>query len=276
MVDLASEIQEDIKKERLEYIWQKYRYTLIILVLLFLVLSAVFIWWKGEQSKTSQLHGDEYYKLMKIADYNEQAALETKESSGDTEQPASKKSGLVDPIIADLSGDKRAFFLLKKASFLVSESETDQAVSLYSDIYQDQSVSQNLREFALITGASLAQTPEDIESKISSIDALLANNSQTNWRIVALRVKAILLLRSEKMLEAQEVYETISQDPASTAAMKEISSNMASYLGGGIPASVIRKFKDDTGSSNPSDQLPIADPVVKEAAEQEPVKEKTE
>lgn len=276
MVDLAAEIQEDIKKERLEYIWQKYRYALIILVLLFLVSSAVFIWWKGEQSKTSQLHGDEYYKLMKIPDNKEQAALKNNELSDETGQSLSKHSQLVDPIIADLSGDKRAFFLLKKASFLVSESENKKAVALYNEIYQDQTVSNNLREFALIIGASLAQKPDDIEIKISSIDNLLTANSQTNWRIVALRVKAILLVRSGKMLEAQEVYEMISQDPASTAAIKEISSNIVSYLGDGVPASVIRKFKDDSGSTDQMDQLPIADPIVKEAAEQKPVKQKTE
>lgn len=268
MIDLVDEIQEDIKKENIEQVWKKYKYFLVFMVVAFLLGAGLFIWWQGEQEKIAQLHGSSYYNIMDVAD-NEDS--DTK-AVGMEEHIAN-----IDAVLPDYNGDKKAMFLFKKASLFVSESKFDEARSVYELIYQDTSTSKNIREYAQLLHASFAKGSDQVQEAISNIDAILLTSNKTDWRVIALRIKAILLLRNYQNLEAQEIYEALEKDPAATASVKEISSNMAEYLGAGVPAEIIRRYKETSndevlefkGSKIPAEDIKLNEVTPKTSEVQE-------
>ena len=240
MADLLNEIQEDIKQERLEKIWSKGKYYIFTLIALILIATGSFVWWKKEQDKIAQKIGDQYYNILSLIeeDKKDEAII------------------AIDEIINSYKGNPKSVFLLQKASILIDQGKSKESLPIYKQIAEDISVSKEYRDMAtilLIANAKNNFSDDELSESISKLNILISDTN-TIWRDDAKRLKASILIKQGKLVEAQEIYENIASDINSPLMSKTIARSISEYLGGGIPSEVLKSQNALSGLSEPNSE----------------------
>jgi len=222
LTDIFHEVEEDLRRERLNKVWARYGSVFLAVAVLAVAATAGFVWWRGQQQANRELAGETF------------AAADDKAASGDIEG-ALKAYGE----IAAAGGEGYpTLALFREASLLAAKNDVQGALAVYDKIISS-GADDRLKALAQIRAAfTLADTesPEVLKNRVAPFIG-----DDNPWRFEARELSAFADFRARKNEDAAAAYAAIAVDEAAPQSMRERAGKMASFLRGGaeIPVEAI-------------------------------------
>ena len=207
------EVDENLRRDQLRDFFKTYGNWLIAAVLLFLVASGGFIWWKQHQV---QEHGDQVEKLAQV--YKDIGG-------GSTAQAPQQLDAL------SKSGSKavRASAMFARAALALQQNDVKLATATLKSIADDSGLPQPYRDAALIRQTALEfdqLKPEDVISRLEP----LAKPGEP-WFGTAGELTALAMVKQGKRQEAGQLFAAIAKDPGVPQTIRARAMQVAGTLG---------------------------------------------
>ena len=215
MADIFKEVEEDLRREKLEKLWQRYGKAVIALAVLAVVATA-----GGVASKDYQKRRE-----AKLAEQYGAAIALTDPSSGDL---AKADAALAN--IADAGGGYGALAALERAAVKAKAGDLDGAGKIYDDLAADGSTPAALRDLARLLKAMRLVDSGDPAALTASLTPLMA--PENPWRFSATELTALLALRSGDQKRATELFTQLADDQAAPSSLRARAAEMAAALKG--------------------------------------------
>jgi hypothetical protein len=207
------EVDENLRRDQLQDFFKKYGNLIAVALVLFLVASGGYIWWRQHQV---QQHEAQIEKLAQV--YKDIG-------SGSTGQAPQELDGL------SKSGSKavRASALFARAALALQQNDAKLATTTYRSIADDSSYPEPYRHVALVRQTALEfdnLKPEDVISRL----APLAKRGEP-WFGSAGEMTALAMVKQGKRREAGQLYAAIAKDPAVPETIRARAVQVAGSLG---------------------------------------------
>jgi hypothetical protein len=213
MSDIFREIDEELRRDRLEQIWKRYGSWIIGAAVILVAATAAITFWRDYQHKQREAAGVEYASALALAHAGKTA--EAIEALGKLGTGASDGHGLLARFeIAALkaqSGDKPG------------------AIAAYQAIAEDGAVGQAYRELATVLAALDGVGEGEPAAIIAKLQPIAAGEGP--WRASALEVTALAQLKGGDKAAALETYKRLADDLAAPAALRGRAAEMVQALG---------------------------------------------
>lgn len=210
MSDIFREVEEDVRRERLEKIWKTYRGWFIALAVL--VLAGVGGWqiWERRQLEQRTRSSDAYLAAQRISD------------------PARAATAFAD-LAKQTKGGYALLAKMSQANAMSASGQGRQAVDLYKQIAEADSgeLGATARLRAAWAQASFAPHAE-LEKLLAPLD-----REGSAWRPMAREVLAFSDYRAAKVKQAAGQYHALADDPATPEALRVRARAMAEFLDNG-------------------------------------------
>ena len=213
MSDIFREVEEDVRRERLEKLWKQYGDYVIAGVAVIVVGVAGFKLWQHYEAQQLAKASVAYTTAMGMSD------------RGKSGEAAQAFANLVKSAPSGYSMTAR----LAEADALLAAGKTADAVALYKSIADKDDT--ELGELARVRAAwALADT-----SSKSDLQSLLAPllDDKSSWRFMAREILAYCDFRDKSLMAAQTEYQSLARDPATPATLRQRATAMVSLIRAG-------------------------------------------
>jgi len=252
VTDIFREVEEDVRRERIQKLWKAYgNYAIAALVLLFASIGGWQLWQRHEQEERAKVAAA-FIAAQRIS--NPQAAA----------------SAFVDVARTAPRGYATVARLAEAAAMFASGQQSS-AISLYKQIAKDDS-----GPVGMVARLRAAWAMSDNASR-TELDDLLKplNQPGSVWRENAQEVLAYADYRAMDMKSALARFSELAADPQAPDSTRRRAEAMAAYLknGGAVSfGSVPADTPPPAAASSPSPAAPAAAPVKQAPANQAPAK----
>src|SRR6476661_6658350 len=207
------EVDENLRRDQLRDFFKKNGSLLFVAVILFLVASGGFIWWKQHQAERSE------------AQVEKLASIYQDIGKGNSSQAPQQLDEL------SKSGSKavRASALFARAALALQQNDTRLATATYKSIAADSSYPEPYRHVALVRQTALefdSLKPDEVISRL----APLAKRGEP-WFGSAGEMTALAMVKQGKRQEAGQLYAAIAKDPAVPETIRARAVQVAGSLG---------------------------------------------
>lgn len=215
--NLFREIEEDLRRDRLERLWKRFGGWIIAAgVAVVLAVGGAELWRNHERSQR-EAAGDQFFQAIQIAPQNPDAAGEALRALAAT-APAGYRllAGLHEGSLALQRGDRAA------------------AARIYEDLAQRAGGEPILRDAAIILAGYAAIGPSMSGDEAAALRARLSPLlADTNpWRYSAGELTGLLDLQAGNRAEARRRFAALAADPQTPAAMKARATDILTQLDG--------------------------------------------
>jgi len=234
--DIFREVEEDVRRERLEKLWKQYGDYVIAGVAVIVVGVGGYKLWQHYEAQQQMKASAAFIVAQQLSE------------SGRTDQAAQDFAAIAKHAPSGYATVAK----LAEADALLASGKKDEAVALYKSIAEKNST--DLGDVARIRAAwALA----DSASK-SDLQALLAplNDAKSSWRFMAREILAYCDFRNGDMKQSQSEFEGIANDPAAPSVLRQRARAMISLIGTGggrnygtVPPPPVQQPADKTGSA---------------------------
>jgi hypothetical protein len=194
MTDIFREVDEDLRREQLKRLWDRYGSYVIGLAILIVVATAGYRFWEYWQESRAQATGDRFVAALKLAEGGKHdaaiAALAdlTKTGSGDY------------PVLAGF----------RVAAERASAGDTKGAVAEYDTIAKGGTAPALVRDLARLRGALLLVEGASVAELTSRIGDLAATGN--GWRHSAREILGLAAFRENDLATARKYFGEIAAD----------------------------------------------------------------
>ncbi|MBS0529454.1 MAG: tetratricopeptide repeat protein [Proteobacteria bacterium] len=201
MSELFSEIDEDLRREQLKKIWD--RYSALIIAAAVLVIVAVGGW-----------RGYQYLEAQKAAVAG--SAFEAAAALADQNKPAEAEAAFT-KLAATAPSGYRSLSRLRAAAE-AAKRDPKAAVKLYDDIAADGTVSAEERDLARVRAAGLLLDTETYNNLLQRLEP--ATTPEATFRHTARELLALSAWRANDMTAARKWLDMISEDGQTPASLR--------------------------------------------------------
>lgn len=213
MADIFREVEEDLRRDNLARIWQRYGAYLIGLAVAIALGTAAWVAW------------DRYAERQAAERARAYAAATALVERGDRPAALEALGG-----IAESSGGYAILARLRQAALLAEAGDAAGAVALYEALAADSAAAEPYRQLALLLiGLHTLDTadPAALRERLAPLTA--AGNP---WRYSALEITALLALRAGETERARELLAELAEDAAAPLGVRERSAELLASLQG--------------------------------------------
>ncbi len=215
MSDIFREVEEDVRRERLEKLWKKYGDYVIAVVAVIVVGVAGYKLWQHYETVQNAKASIAYSAAVQLS------------NSGKSAEAAQAFAKIAQNAPRGYAVSAR----LAEADALLAGGNTADAIALYKTIAQE-----NKKELGDLARIRAAWASADSASK-SDLQTLLAplTDPKSSWRFMAREILAYCDFRDGAMGPAQREYDSLAAESETPAAVRQRASAMASLIraGGG-------------------------------------------
>ncbi len=181
------EVEEEIRRERLEKIWRQYGTYILIAagLIVFGVLS--YKYWENSHLAAAQKTGERYEEALALA-------AEGKEGSAAAEFQTLAKDG---------TGGYPALARLQLAGALLKEGKRSEALATYEALANDGNADELLRSFAALQAAGMRLGEADFTEMQNRLNPLMGDDSP--WRYSARELMGLAAYKAGKADEARSL-----------------------------------------------------------------------
>ena len=201
MSELFDEIDEDVRRDQLKKLWEKYSFVIIALAVMIIVGVGG---WRGYQ----------YVEAKKAqeasAAFDRAAELSTQNKPAEAEAAFSK-------VAAEAPGGYRALARLRAATE-AAKRDNGAAVKLYDEIAADRSIDAASRDLARLRAASLLVDSADYDAMAQRLEPATAVTG--TYRHSARELLALSAWRSGNMSAARQWLDLIANDGETPSSMR--------------------------------------------------------
>jgi hypothetical protein len=222
---LLREVEEELRRERLEKIWKQYG-TYIIAGAAVIVLGVLsFKFWESHRIAAAQDTG---------ARYEEALLLVNEKKDGSAEKEFEK-------IAVDGAGGYRALSQLQLAGSQSKQGKKADAVASYEALANDGTADKMLREFARLQAAGLRVGEADFTEMENRLTPLMTEESP--WRYSARELLGLAAYKSGKTAEARTILTPLFVDQATPQSISERAQIVMAEIAAG---EIAKKSASDT------------------------------
>ena len=190
--EFLHEIDETLRKERMEDLWKRYRFVLFgALIALFGGLAA-YEWYQAHTAEQKQAAATTYWSAVKATEDNTTAEIEKIIAATETDHPG-----------------YRALADLRLGSLYIAAGEQDKALAAYQSVMDDSAANPALRDFATLMAAQLMMTTER-EKAEGMLSTLRTNNSPFMYS--AMEFQAMLAEDTNNKAAALNLYKQLMEN----------------------------------------------------------------
>ncbi len=211
---LIQEIDEAVRKEHYEKLWQKHGRTALVACAALVICIGGYSWWHDHE--TTVLEG----ATAKLADTLQRL------------QPG-KEAEIGTILAADASTAPSGIALIERfyaASLAANSGNTEGALAQLTTIQNDPSVTSLYRDLAKLLSIQAQLDTADAATLKTQLDPLAADGAP--WRFSAREMQALLSLRQHDIAAAKATLESLTTDPNAPASLKERAGQILATLAG--------------------------------------------
>ena len=214
MADIFDEIEEDLKRDRMDEAWKKYGKFVIAIAVLIVVGTIGYTQWISYTSGQAAEQANMYDQAL------------AKVTAGENSQAIAE----LDQIAGEAGAGYQLLARLEKAALLVEDGKKAEAVSIYDEIAADDQVSEMYRGLATV----LAVMHDAENGEAGDLLAKLAPQMEAGatWRFTALEVAAGIYLQSGDKAGAVDQLKLIIDDANSPAELRRRATELLRALEG--------------------------------------------
>ncbi|MGV8840906.1 MAG: tetratricopeptide repeat protein [Bauldia sp.] len=212
MSDVFREVDEDLRRERLKEVWNRYGILVILAAVLVVVAVAVFVFLDTRGQQQQEAEGDRYYAALDLL------------RNGDT----TGANAAFNAIIADGDGGYPTLAALNAATALAVAGDATRAVAAFDAIASDNAVDASFRDVARIRAAMLLTDTADLAEMRSRLEPL--SQAAGPFRPVALELLALSAMRVGEYETAIGWLATLAGDANATQDAQERASRLFSLI----------------------------------------------
>ncbi len=210
--DLVREVEEELRRERLEKLWQQYGAIILAVALAIIVGVAGYKGWLQWQSRQAATAGTAFDVAVRQA------------SEGKAEEASKLFAGMA----ADAPGGYRVLARLRLAAEAATAGRSAEAVATYDAVAADGAVDEVLRGYAKIAAAALLVDKVDstgMQNRLNNLDV-----ADGPWRHSARELLAISALRAGALADARKHLTAILVDQAAPQGVRRRAELMMSLI----------------------------------------------
>ncbi|MFZ3034946.1 MAG: tetratricopeptide repeat protein [Parvibaculum sp.] len=227
MTDIFSEIEQDLRREQVNKLWEKYGIYLISLAVGIVVVAAMIVGWRAWVTSRAEASSAEYDALMAVAA---------------TQKPEEAAAALG----AFAENATRGYAVLarmQQAGELVKAGDEKGAVAALDKIADDSGVSPILRGMAQVkAGLLLVDTSsyDEMNARLASLD-----ESGNIWRNNARELLGLSAYKAKKYAEAEANFSAIIADEKSSPGLRDRAHVMQALLAPHLPTPAVADTTTD-------------------------------
>jgi hypothetical protein len=200
---LLREVEEELRRERLEKIWKEYG-TYVIAAAAAIVLGVLgFKYWESHRLAAAQDSGARYEEALLLLN-------DKKEGSAEKE---------FEKIAVDGSGGYRALAQLQLAGAQSKQGKKAEAMATYEALANDNAADAMLREFARLQMAGLRLGEADFTEMENRLTPLMADDSP--WRYSARELLGLAAYKAGRSTEARTILTPLFVDQSTPQSIAE-------------------------------------------------------
>lgn len=212
MTDVFREVDEDLRHERYQKLWNKYGRVLIGAAVGIVVLTAAWQGWLAWQTRQNEAQGEQFIAALQLLQRGQTgAAINVLEA---LEQDAGKG-------YATLSR-------LQRAGALVTAGDRREAIALYDAVSADTSVHPSLRDLATLMAAQNLLDSADRPTLERRLQPLTGDVNP--WRFSARELLALAALRANDAAKAREIFAALTDDQTTPQGIRARAAEMLAAL----------------------------------------------
>ncbi|WP_181705507.1 tetratricopeptide repeat protein [Chthonobacter rhizosphaerae] len=195
MADIFDEVGEDLRREQMKKIWQRYGVVIIAIAVLIVVGVAGWRIWEHYAATRAAEAGSAYMTALKDAEADPAAAAER-----------------LLAFASDAPDGYRVLARFRAASEKAKAGEVPGAIEAFQALADAAAVPTDLRDLARIRAAMLALDVEDLAAVKARLEPLAAPTN--SWRNAAGELIALAAIKAGDWAEARTRVEAVLADPA--------------------------------------------------------------
>jgi hypothetical protein len=210
--DIFREIDEELRRDNLLKLWQRYGKYVIAFVVVAVAATALVVGWREYQLRQRQAEGVRYAAALGLA-----------------QQGKDKEAEAAFAGIAQSAGSGRAVLARFETAALKQKSgDTAGAAALYDDIAKDGAVDLAYRDLATLFAARL-EMDKDPKGSVARLKPLTDANNP--WHASALELTAIAALKEGDVASARKTYQQLADDLTAPQGLRARAAEMVAALG---------------------------------------------
>lgn len=217
MPDIFTEVDEDLRKEKLERAWKKYGPLLIAGVVLFIAAMAGQVLWENYREGQRAEQSDRYAAAVGLIE------------QGSTQQGLAA----LDAVIAEGEAGYRLLARLQKASTLAREGRPAEAIGEYQALAADGEVERRYRDYATLMAASLMMDQPGAGDAGAMLEGLTGPGNP--WRFSARELLGLWHLEQGNAREAERIYTALLNADDAPRGVRGRAQEMLGMIGSAAP-----------------------------------------
>lgn len=214
MTDIFHEVEEDLRRERLNKVWARYGSVFLTIAVLAVAATAAFVWWRGQQQAGRESAAETF------------ALADSMVTNGDLEGALKAYTDIAAPG----GNGYPTLAMFRQAALLVARNDIQGALAVYDKIAAS-AVDERLKSLAQLRAAYVVADTAEPEQLKARVAGLMADDNP--WRFEARELTAFADFRLRDNKTAAAAYEALAADAAAPASMRDRAGKMASFLKGG-------------------------------------------
>jgi hypothetical protein len=207
------EVDEELRRDQLKSVWQRYGWLIVGGVVLLLALIGGFIWWQDRQQAERGEMGETL-----TAVFSDVQAQNTKEVAP-----------RLDRLAEEGTSGYRAAALLTKADVAIQDGNEAAAIAAFRTVAEDKGLAEPFRNLALIRQTTLEFDRLPAAQVIQRLKPLAQAGSP--WFGSAGELVALAHLKQQQPAEAARIFAAIAKDRTLPRSMRSRAVQMAGALG---------------------------------------------
>ncbi len=213
MSDIFREIDEELRRDNIAKLWERYGQYLVGLAVVAVLITAGFVGWREYQARLQRAESLRYAAAVELVQKNELAR------AADDFAALARNSG----------GGQATLARLQEAALRARTGDEQAAIAAYKAIAEDPSNDAIYRDLATLLGALHGLKSSDPKAIIAEVAGL--TNPGNPWRPSALEVTALAHLRAGERAEARDIYKGLADDLSAPQGLRARAAEMSATLG---------------------------------------------
>jgi hypothetical protein len=214
LADIFQEIDEDVRRERLQQLWKRYANYVIGAALLLVLATAGVVGWREYQERQNQAQARRFLAAMDQAARGEDAAAREAFAR----------------LAAEAGAGYATLARLQEAALLAKAGDAAGAAKVYEQIAADSRADRVFRDLATVMIVQDTIATGDPARLAQLLAPLLAEKNP--WRHSATELSALLAQRAGDPAKAKELYAKLADDLTAPQNMRARATEMLAILGG--------------------------------------------
>ncbi|HEV8677909.1 MAG TPA: tetratricopeptide repeat protein [Stellaceae bacterium] len=211
MSDIFREIDEELRRDNLLKLWQRYGKYVIGVAVLAIVIAGLVVGWRQHQASERQAEAARYASALALARAGKDA--DAAKAFGD---------------LARGGGGYGVLAAFEEAELLARSGDKKAATAAYERLADSSGIDGELRDLAVLLSVMHALADGDPKAAIQRLQPLTANGSP--WRASALDLTAAAKLKAGDRAGALEIYQQLADDLTAPRGLRARAAELAAAL----------------------------------------------